>query len=103
MNETYLDLGIIRLRFTFGKPAINAATTGILERDVDTDRLKTVKTEHLVMSRMSLLGNVGGTLGMFVGFSFFGFYECICEILMGLWKWLAVKKNQMAAKRMGLS
>ena len=31
---------------------------------------KTVKTEYLIVSWMSLVGNVGGTLGMFTGFSF---------------------------------
>ena len=31
---------------------------------------KTVKTEYLIICWMSLVGNVGGTLGMFTGFSF---------------------------------
>ena len=36
---------------------------------------KTVKTEYPRTSLMSLVGNVGGTLGMFVGFSFVGITE----------------------------
>ena len=31
---------------------------------------KTAKTEYLIVSWMSLVGNVGRTLGMFTGFSF---------------------------------
>ena len=33
---------------------------------------KTVKTEYLITTWISLIGTVGGTLGMFVGFSIIG-------------------------------
>ena len=42
-----------------------------------TNPYKTIKKEHFTMSSMSLLGSVGGTLGMFVGFSFIGLSETL--------------------------
>ena len=36
---------------------------------------KTVKTEYLIMTFQTLIGNVGSALGMFLGFSFIGAYE----------------------------
>ena len=45
---------------------------------------KTVKKEYYTMSLISLKGNVGGTLGMFIGFSFFGASEWILPILLKL-------------------
>ena len=45
---------------------------------------KTVHREMLKMSGMSLIGNVGGTLGMFIGFSFIGTSEWLLEKL-GKW------------------
>ena len=42
------------------------------DKDLMTKRLhKTVKKEYLIMSVNSLVGNVGGALRMFLGFSFF--------------------------------
>ena len=52
---------------------------------------KTVKTEYLVVSWMSLLGNVGGTLGMFVGFSVIGTSEWCLEMVQRLWKWFSAQ------------
>ena len=67
---------------------------------------KTVKTEYLVVSWMSLLGNVGGTLGMFVGFSVIGASEWCLDclgIVRKLWKWLSAKcqtkPNQLHSTR----
>ena len=42
---------------------------------------KIIKKEYLIMNEMSLVGNVGGTLGMFVGFSFIGTIEWLMDIL----------------------
>ena len=36
------------------------------------------------MNEMSLIGNVGGTLGMFVGFSFIGTVEWILDVFSRL-------------------
>ena len=45
-------------------------------RDLRSEKLfKTVKKEYLIMSFKSMLGNVGGTMGMFIGFSFIGTSE----------------------------
>ena len=42
---------------------------------------KIIKKEYLIMNEMSLVGNIGGTLGMFVGFSFIGTIEWLMDIL----------------------
>ena len=46
---------------------------------------KTMSTEYSTLSEMTLLGNVGGHLGMFVGFSFITcsewFLEAMCRFL----------------------
>lgn len=55
------------------------------------DNFKTVKREYLVMSTMSFVGNVGGTLGMFVGFSFLGVTGWIMDITE---LWSLIKKTQ---------
>ena len=45
---------------------------------------KTIKKEQYVISDMSLIGNIGGTLGMFVGFSFLAKTEWVLTKLEGL-------------------
>ena len=47
---------------------------------------KTIKKEYLIISWMSLLGNVGGTLGMFIGFSFITTSELAIDAGLSLWK-----------------
>ena len=44
---------------------------------------KTLKTERLVTSGITLVGNVGGTLGMFVGFSFIATSEWLAIVFTG--------------------
>ena len=41
---------------------------------------KTVMTEYFVTTGLSLVGNVGGTLGMFIGFSFLGTAEWLLNV-----------------------
>ena len=53
---------------------------------------KIVHEEYFVMSWMSLVGNLGGTLGMFIGFSFIGVSEKMIEF--GTWMWIKVKKQK---------
>ena len=52
--------------------------------------LKSVKKEYLIISPMALVGNVGGILGLFVGFSFISAFEAImdagCRIITTLFK-----------------
>ena len=52
--------------------------------------IKSIKKEHFTMSLMSLLGNVGGTLGMFIGFSFIGMSE---SLVNGLEKFGKLKRK----------
>ena len=47
---------------------------------------KTVHTEYLVTTWISLVGAVGGTLGMFVGFSIIGTSEWFMAHLWICWK-----------------
>ena len=52
---------------------------------------KIVKTEYLIMTSLSFVGNVGGTLGMFVWFSFIGLTERFMDSLRQVWKYVAGK------------
>ena len=52
---------------------------------------KTVKQEYLVNSLMSLVGNIGGTMGMFIGFSIIGMFESMTAYLDILWKRLILR------------
>ena len=44
---------------------------------------KTVKEETLIYDTLSFIGTLGGFLGLFLGFSFFGFGTDVC---LALWK-----------------
>ena len=52
---------------------------------------KTVKREYYIMSGLSFVGNIGGTLGMFVGFSFIGSAEWFMGSAGTLCRWLKIK------------
>ena len=45
---------------------------------------KTIKQEHYILSGLSFLGNIGGILGIFVGFSILGTTEWITYVLEAL-------------------
>ena len=53
---------------------------------------KMIYTENLVVNEFTLLGNIGGQMGMLVGFSFSGFAGWILGSLGQLW--VLVKKRQ---------
>ena len=59
-------------------------------RDLRTEKFfKVVHTEYLINTLMSLMGNIGGTLGMFVGFSFISIPQMISETFLSIfWKGL---------------
>ena len=65
----------------FGLPE---STRGFISKTL----FKTVKTEQHVISGLQLLGNVGGILGIFIGFSFQGIKEPILSISEKLCKFV---------------
>ena len=69
------------LRLNFGTPKSTIDTRSDMP-------FKTVKREYWIMSWLSLIGNVGGTLGMFVGFSVITTAESAMTVLAKFWKWL---------------
>ena len=44
----------------------------------------TVNEEYFVISTFGFIGYIGGTLGMFIGFDFFGFLTLVLSFLKGL-------------------
>ena len=58
----------------------------------------TVNTEYLLYDFISTLGNVGGTLGLFIGFSFSGL---ISYILNGAVKIVDFLKQWIGSKKAG--
>ena len=76
-NETFNLENSFILEYSFEQPEWN--------RDQRSEEpSKTVHREFMTMSFMSLVGNVGGTLGMFIGFSFVGTSEWFMD-LVGKW------------------
>ena len=57
---------------------------------------KIIYTENLVVDEFTLLGNIGGQMGMLVGFSFSGFASWLLGSLVKLW--VLVKKRQCVQK-----
>ena len=49
--------------------------------------VKVIKTEYFIMTTMLMVGNVGGTLGMFLGFSFTVASEWVIGTISQLRKW----------------
>ena len=47
--------------------------------------------EYYVWSGFSLIGNVGGQMGLFIGFSFIGCFEWLSFRLQNAWKWMEWK------------
>ena len=70
--------------FTFTMVNFNLpdATRGYLSKTP----YKTIKTEQYILSGLHLLGNVGGILGIFVGFSLSGVTEQIVSVGEVMWK-----------------
>ena len=46
-----------------------------------------IQTEYLLYDFISTLGNVGGTLGLFIGISFSGVFSTILNIFVIIVKW----------------
>ena len=67
-NDTFMPHNAQFFEYSFHSP--------ISRTNIRTKRpFKTIHRECWKMSGMSLIGNIGGTLGMFVGFSFLGSFE----------------------------
>ena len=79
------DAIVISVKFGFPDSSIDVRPS---------EPFKTIKTEYLVVSWMSLLGNVGGTLGIFVGFSMTGASEWCLVIVQKLWKWFCARNSE---------
>ena len=47
--------------------------------------IKLVKREYWLLPGISLVGIIGGTLGMFVGFSFKGAFDWVVTIAIDIW------------------
>ena len=74
-SSIYQDVGQSSNGFRFGlKFDVN-----LYSQDRGVTLEKTVYREYLVNTFMSLIGNVGGTLGMFVGFSILGATDWVLE------------------------
>ena len=54
------------------------------------DKLLILETEELAYSGLTFVANFGGTLGLFLGFSFFMAWDFILAIL----KWLQIKTGK---------
>ena len=67
------------LRYYFGQPYAS--------RNIRSWKpVKTIKTEYLYVTMKSLIGSIGGTIGMFVGFSFVDVSEWFTEFLFKFWR-----------------
>ena len=54
----------------------------------------TIQKEYLIHDFIGMLGSIGGTLGMFIGFSFLGFISSLMEYLQKFIHYLSFKKNK---------
>ena len=55
-------------------------------------RIKNVGKELLVYDTNDMIGSIGGSLGLFLGFSFFGIFSLFVDKLFGFW--MRIKKNK---------
>ena len=74
----------VRFRLTFSLPKA-------LHNHRSEKLMKTVMTEYWIVSSLSLMGTVGGTLGMFVGFSIMGTSEWLLTALAKGFRWIQGK------------
>ena len=65
------------------KPSKKSGTRGTLRTFIN-DRTEDVKEEFLVFDTLGFVGTVGGTLSLFLGFSFYSVIEFIVNYLRDL-------------------
>ena len=68
-------------------------------RERKSEPYKSVEEEYLVWDAYSLIGNVGGSMGLLVGFSFLALIGGAIDILASIWK--KTFKKQQYTKRKG--
>ena len=56
-------------------------------------KVMSIEKEYLINDFIGMLGSIGGTLGMFIGFSFLGVISSMLEYLQKFMDYLFVKKN----------
>ena len=69
-----------------GEPeALELTNTTLLDINMEfsTD-IRTVHDEVYILDDIGLLGSLGGSLGLFIGFSFYGYIENIIDILANI-------------------
>ena len=54
----------------------------------------TIQKEYLIHDFIGMLGSIGGTLGMFIGFSFLGVISSLMEYFQKLVDYWSFKKNR---------
>ena len=73
------------MEYSFEPDKKSKATEERLKNHRSEEPFKIVRKEYLIMSGISLVGNVGGMLGLFIGFSFLGISEWIVDGLAKVW------------------
>ena len=63
---------------------------------------KIIRQEQYIISGLAFLGNVGGILGIFVGFSILGASEWITSVIESLHKRLKVNRGHMSKQQLNL-
>jgi len=55
----------------------------------------TISKEYVLLDTAALIGSVGGSLGLFIGFSFSGFIETMFNYLKKAWKKLIQRRKYL--------
>ena len=75
--------------------AFGFASPKVTKNSMSEKLFKNVNTEYLIMNLWSLIGNVGGTLGVFVGFCFIGISDWLIDLFFEkCWKFKKSKANR---------
>ena len=74
--------------------------TGVMFLLTFTERIKIINEEVLIISGIDLLGSLGGALGMFVGFSFFGYIADLLDAIVDKCSVCSFKKLQKKAAKL---
>ena len=77
-------------QYVYIPPNFNDKATVIFTYKFDTPETTDVFSEYIIVDTMTMIGSIGGTLGLYVGFSFFDFAMQI----LGWIQMLAVKISQ---------